>query len=1006
MKTAHAVFVGRREELARGALAAERALAGDGGVLLLSGEAGIGKTRLAQAIAAEAGARGAKVVWGRVWEAGGAPAYWPWIQVFRALGATEDPLSVGGPADSLAGPQARFSRFERAARWLEAAASEVGLAIVLDDLHAADLPSLHFLHFLSREKGDARLLLLGTYREVEARMERDVDALLAKVAREGDVIMLDRLAESDVLAWLRATSGPADEGLEDDAAHVHRVTEGNALFVHELLRVRASTNLVDPARAPRLRAILDEHFARVSSETRELLVTASVLGRELEHGLVATISGRARDDVDRALREAEASGILISVAGGVRYAFSHILLRDRLYAELPPSRRAALHGAVAEALAEGEGALATAVHHLFASDATGPTVAARALEAARAALEGLAFEEAASLCARALEKHTADDALTADLDGALGEALMRAGKVSDGREVCVRAARRAQRIRCAPAQASAALAYGIEIVTGARDVTMLELLHDALEALPPGDSPLRARVLARYAAALVPPRSLDEADFAVATGADAVAMARRVGDLDTLLYALHFGGSAAGYLVPAEQRRAYGRELYTLARSSGRVHVLLGIIGWWCSLLREFGEIEESERALAAYGELLRDFPQAYYRWRIGMTRATYEALSGDFDLALQLGDAALAEAEIDGPVAAARAAWSLLRIGVAHLRDDMRSVASAAARIEAVATGVLGAAGFMTLLYAATDRPEAAGAGLDAVAGVDGSFPSCLAAGEAVCRLGDRARAEALYPRLCAHAAKNTLFWGPFGATVFGPVQRVAGDVALLLGRTEEARRWFEEARLVGERMQAAAIVDLAKRRLAALPGARPPSSGRERPRTTGPRATIELVRDGEMWLVSASGAVRFHLKDAKGLHYLSQLLSRPGEALHVTELAQVTDVSTDAGAALDARAKADYRERVAWLREELAEAERFGDPARTERARAELDMIADALAGAVGLGGRDRRLGSHAERVRINVQRRIRDAIVRIEQHDPSLGRYLAATVKTGTFCVFSPI
>jgi non-specific serine/threonine protein kinase len=112
------------------------------------------------------------------------------------------------------------------------------------------------------------------------------------------------------------------------------------------------------------------------------------------------------------------------------------------------------------------------------------------------------------------------------------------------------------------------------------------------------------------------------------------------------------------------------------------------------------------------------------------------------------------------------------------------------------------------------------------------------------------------------------------------------------------------------------------------------------------------------------------------------------------------------DAGPVLDARARAEYQQRLAALREQIAEAEGFNDAGRADRAREEVELLATQLAGAVGLGGRDKRAASDAERARINVQRRLKDAILSIGECDAELGRYLAATVKTGTYCCYTPI
>lgn len=232
----------------------------------------------------------------------------------------------------------------------------------------------------------------------------------------------------------------------------------------------------------------------------------------------------------------------------------------------------------------------------------------------------------------------------------------------------------------------------------------------------------------------------------------------------------------------------------------------------------------------------------------------------------------------------------------------------------------------------------------------------------------------------------------------MFGPTHRVAADLAALLGRTAEARSLYEEAIALADAIGAAPFAARARRGLASLEPGPPPS------RAPGSGRAISLVRDGDVWVVS-SGAATFRLKDGKGLHYLDELLRNPGREVHVSQLAGAVE-DGDAGPLLDEEAKRAYRRRLEELKDALEEAERFGDPGRAARARAEIEALTEQLAGAVGLGGRDRKVGSQVERARINVQRRLRDAIGRIERHDPDLGRYLQATVKTGIFCSYEPL
>jgi catechol 2,3-dioxygenase-like lactoylglutathione lyase family enzyme len=183
---------------------------------------------------------------------------------------------------------------------------------------------------------------------------------------------------------------------------------------------------------------------------------------------------------------------------------------------------------------------------------------------------------------------------------------------------------------------------------------------------------------------------------------------------------------------------------------------------------------------------------------------------------------------------------------------------------------------------------------------------------------------------------------------------------------------------------------------------------------------------QEGEYWTISYEGAV-VRLRDAKGLRHLARLLAHPGREFHAVdleaaqsrpspavvgpggragggELAVRPDLG-DAGVLLDATAKAAYRARLTELQAELEEAEGGNDPTRAAKARHELEFLVAELARAVGLGGRDRRAASHAERARLNVTRAIRAAMANLACDNPALGRHLAATIRTGRYCAYLP-
>ena len=172
----------------------------------------------------------------------------------------------------------------------------------------------------------------------------------------------------------------------------------------------------------------------------------------------------------------------------------------------------------------------------------------------------------------------------------------------------------------------------------------------------------------------------------------------------------------------------------------------------------------------------------------------------------------------------------------------------------------------------------------------------------------------------------------------------------------------------------------------------------------------TFTMSQVGDTWLLRY-GNVEFHLKDMRGVRLLAVLVAEPGREFHVLDLSggskgpnEAVDRG-DAGEVLDEEARRQYRARVSDLQEELQEAENWNDPARADRARQELEFIQQELSQAVGLGGRERKVGSAAERARVNVQRRIRDAIRRIESHHPGLAKRLDRSVRTGLYCSYEP-
>jgi hypothetical protein len=278
---------------------------------------------------------------------------------------------------------------------------------------------------------------------------------------------------------------------------------------------------------------------------------------------------------------------------------------------------------------------------------------------------------------------------------------------------------------------------------------------------------------------------------------------------------------------------------------------------------------------------------------------------------------------------------------------------------------------------------------------------PSLLYAAQTAVFLESAELAEVFYERLM-HAAPSCRFFFLGTGPPIGPVSRMLGELALLRGDMDRAREHFDTAIAECREMEAVPFLRLAEEaraRLGESIAARPAAR-------RAPDMNVAIEREGDVWIVTGSTGAPFRVKHAKGMEYLDHLLRNPGREVYVLILGGAGEGPEDAGAILDERAKLAYKQRVEELEEQLTEAERFGDRGRAARAREELDAVAEQLASAVGLGGRDRKGASNVERARVNVQRRLKDAIRRIAEHDPTLGRYLDATVRTGTYCVYRPV
>jgi DNA-binding SARP family transcriptional activator len=437
-------LVGREDQLRVISRALSDAASGRGRVLLLAGEPGMGKTRLAEEASRRARESGVTVAWGTSDEHGGAPAFWPWVQVLRGLAsdATDGtPAAALGPyaaqlapilpeladeAPRPAGPvldveTSRFRLCQAAIGALVGLSAGRRLLLVLDDLQWADVASQRLLSLLTTALPDAPIVVLATYRDRPVESAAPLVDTLAALARSAvvDRLPLTGLDPAEVARVIAAQVG-AEPGAEL-AGLVSDRTGGNPFFVIEVIRLLATHGwpeltagdaaAVVAQHVPAgVRDVLRRRLSRLPDQTRTVLLVAAVNGQDFDLDIVRAATGVDDDDALDAVELALLSGLVVedSVTVG-RFRFAHALIREAIYTEISRARRARLHARVGQALLDRRGSGAeharqVAHHWWLAAPAVGPDKAIpHVVAAARACLDALAHEEGERLLRRALE---------------------------------------------------------------------------------------------------------------------------------------------------------------------------------------------------------------------------------------------------------------------------------------------------------------------------------------------------------------------------------------------------------------------------------------------------------------------------------------------------------------------------------------------------------------------------------------------------------------------------
>jgi tetratricopeptide (TPR) repeat protein len=834
-------FVGREQELARLRAALEDAARGQGRVVFLVGDPGIGKTRTVRELAARFG--DSECAWYSTCceEDAGAPPLWPWIRVLRDCAKACDPEELATEpaiADLVAGhswrpadrhserahsPETQAELFGGITAFLDHLATRQPLVLFLDDLHAADKPSLRLLRHLVRQLGDKRVLLLASYRDVEVEDTHPLAELERQLRRERayDRVLLGGLSESEVLELLCKIGG--QHVPRRFARAICTVTEGNPFYIEELLRdlfekgiLRHDgtrwTSDVDINQMPLSGTREFRRLAHISDECRATLGTAAAIGPEFSLDILERVTEMDRHHVLSMLDEATGAGIVDALGGVVlRYRFRHPLFREALYRDLPSTRRLELHRRIGDVLETrytdilGPRSAELAFHFAHA----GPTADCEkgiqyAVRAAEWAEELRVHEEAARYYDWAVQFARAQVPSDSERLGLLllrkGRSVGKAGDIARSQSIAREVVTIARATRDRFLLARAALGYAGRVRglgwVGV-DQSVIDLLEEALRALGDEETALKAQIMARLAEEIAFVASRERCSR-LATAAVDLAHALD----DPTVEASVLGSMHWALWAPeqAEERLRLAQKIKKLAAVGRDQEMLFEGHLAQCLAQLELGDAGIARATFVSCERLAQALREPRSRWMAALVAVCLAFAEGRLDHVEPLAREACKQGRETDP----GTSEFYMGIQVGHLLwlrgrfDELRSWLEVAEADYPMLSPIARSA--LAATYAEEGREAEAQRELDRVA--KNAFfdlprtawwvPSLAFLAIACAALQDATRARQVYGLLLPFARCNVML-PPL--VCFGSTSHFLGILAATVGCHEDARRHFDEA-------------------------------------------------------------------------------------------------------------------------------------------------------------------------------------------------------------------
>lgn len=848
-------LVGRADELGFLGSRWKAASAGDRQAVLVGGEPGIGKTLLATTMAVAAHTEGATVLFGRCEEDLAVP-YQPFVEALHHYVAFGPGAVLGEHVNRHGGELARllpelarrvpglppprtaepaterYWLFEACTGLLATASQSCPIVLVLDDLHWATTPTLLLLKHLLGSNEAMALLVIATYRTTEVSKTHPFTGILADLHRERSVerMLVQGLDDPETVVLVQ---GAGSHGLDEKGvvlAHaLRRETEGNPFFMREILRHLAQSGAlyqrggrwtysgdVDRLGIPAsVREVISRRVLRLSDGVSRVLSHAAVMGREFDLAVLSRVVEASEEQLLDAMEEATGAALVAERPGRPgRFVFAHALIRHTLYEEIGSTRRMRLHRRVGDVMESAYGGhldeyLPELAHHygIAAAGGDGAKAGIYAQRAGQRSLDLLANHEAVSYFRQALdlvESFGVDDrtrdARRCELMIALGEAERRSGE-GDYRQSLLDGAAVARRLGDPVQLAQAALANnrGFFSSTGQVDQERVRVLREAIDAYEPGDSAVRARLLAQLAVELI----FDgDWDARVSLSDQALAMARRVDDTETLVLVLNLRSMALRGAPTTAHRLALSNEARRLAAELDNPIPAFYAAVFGAHAAMEAGDLGTADHLLDSSSQVAQGLGQPILSWYWLVTRVKRELIGGSFAecerLALEAFAIGQEAGQDDAPL------WLAWQFGILRLHQDRASEVVDLAKAGLASASAPGSvpmlsAAALALAYVEVDQEADARRTYDALMAHDladlpldfawlGTVAICAQVGH---HLHDAHRAAALHRLLEPYRDQFV----DVGAAWLGSTARFLGLTAATLGRTDEAIAHFSFA-------------------------------------------------------------------------------------------------------------------------------------------------------------------------------------------------------------------